>query len=83
MLLQSTGSRWREELSQLSAAGGNSVRVWVHIEGENNPQFDNDGYVIGTDAANTLIPDLRAFLDECQANGIFLNLVCVLEAVPW
>ena len=51
------------------------MRVWVHVEGENSPQFDDEGFVIGTDASQTLISDLREFLDECQANGIFLDLV--------
>ena len=62
-------------MRQVGAAGGNSVRVWVHVEGENSPQFDDDGFVIGTDASQTLISDLREFLDECQANGIFMDLV--------
>lgn len=47
----------------------------VHIEGEQNPQFDNNGYVVATDGAGTLISDLRKFLDVCQQYGVFVNLV--------
>jgi hypothetical protein len=38
-------------------------------------------YVIGTDASNTLISDLRAFLDECQRHNIFMILVLFNGAV--
>ena len=54
-----TGETWKRQLKEMGDAGGNTVRVWLHCEGDNNPQFDDNGYVIGTDAANTLIPDLR------------------------
>ena len=56
---QTTGERWTQEMEDMGNAGANSARVWIHIEGDNNPQFDDNGYVIGTDAANTLISDLR------------------------
>ena len=26
--------RWQEELAKIGEAGGNSVRVWVHVEGD-------------------------------------------------
>ncbi len=49
--------------------------MWIHVEGDNTPEFDSSGYVVSTDAADTLVSDLRAFLDICQENGVFLNLV--------
>ena len=55
----STKDRWTQELEQINFAGGNTARVWIHTEGDNNPEYDSNGYVVGTDAANTLISDLR------------------------
>ena len=26
--------RWKDELGRIGSAGGNSVRVWVHVEGD-------------------------------------------------
>jgi hypothetical protein len=37
--------------------------------------------VVGTDASNTLISDLRAFLDECQKHNMFMILVLFNGAV--
>ncbi len=28
-----------------------SKRVWVHVEGDQTPFFDGDGFVVGTDQA--------------------------------
>jgi hypothetical protein len=36
---------------------------------------------VGTDASNTLISDLRAFLDECQKHNMFMILVLFNGAV--
>ena len=35
--------RWKEELAKIGDAGGNSVRVWVHVEGDVSPLYDDDG----------------------------------------
>ena len=43
--------------------------------------FDDNRFVIGTDASSTLIADLRAFLDECQKHNIFMILVLFNGAV--
>ncbi len=40
-----------------------------------------DRFVTGTDASNTLISDLRAFLDECQKHNMFMILVLFNGAV--
>merc|ERR1719458_533804 len=63
------------ELDRVAEAGGNSVRVWVHVEGDSSPYWDSDGFTLGTDEAGTLVQDLKAFLDECQERGIFMGLV--------
>eukprot|EP00095_Tigriopus_kingsejongensis_P005359 maker-scaffold34_size539781-snap-gene-3.21 protein:Tk05359 transcript:maker-scaffold34_size539781-snap-gene-3.21-mRNA-1 annotation:"beta- -mannanase precursor" len=68
----STGAQWTKEIKLIGDSGGNSVRVWVHVEGEFTPQFDSSGYVSATDGSGTLISDLRKLLDVCQSNGVLL-----------
>ena len=72
---------WRSELASIAAAGGNFVRVWVHVEGDVSPLYNDDGYVVGTDPANSLFSDLRSFLDECAKNNILAGLVLFNGAV--
>lgn len=72
MIYWAKGSKWTNEIKLIGDSGGNSVRVWVHVEGDNNPQFNDDGYVLGTDGSDTLVSDLRKLADVCQANGVFL-----------
>ena len=44
--------------------------VWLHIEGESTPQFDNNGYVTGIDI--TLISDMRNYLQAAQRHNILV-----------
>ena len=46
-----------------------------------SPLYNEDGYVIGTDSANSLFSDLRSFLDECASNNILAGLVLFNGAV--
>ncbi|KAH3776471.1 hypothetical protein DPMN_177896 [Dreissena polymorpha] len=32
-------------LNELHASGGNSIRIWLHIEGQTTPEWTNDGHV--------------------------------------
>ncbi len=32
-----------------------SKRVWVHVEGDQTPFFDGDGFVVGTDQARRAV----------------------------
>jgi len=57
---------------RISAAGGNSIRLWIHVEGEATPQFNSDGYVTATDGSNTLISELGRFLDFCASQNVFV-----------
>ncbi|KAL4238580.1 hypothetical protein ACF0H5_003287 [Mactra antiquata] len=59
-------------LSEIHAAGGNSIRVWVHIEGETSPHFLSNGYVDKTDAGRSLINDMRNFLHAAQARNVLV-----------
>ena len=52
----------RDTLVNTSVAGGHSVRIWLHVEGDKTPQFDADGFGHYTDASNTLISDMCRYL---------------------
>ena len=46
-----------------------------------SPLYDDDGYVVGTDEAGSLVTDLTAFLDVCATNNVFMGLVLFNGAV--
>ena len=71
---QSTSKACKLEayLKNVSAAGGNSMRVWLFVEGANVPQFDNQGMVTNTDAAGSTIPELRRFLASAAHANVFV-----------
>ncbi len=58
-------------MDEVSEAGGNSVRWWLHTNGRNSPQFSN-GKVSGIDPAE--ISNLRKALDIAYERGIVLDL---------
>lgn len=70
-----TGAQLEDYLRRISAAGGNSIRIWLHCAGESTPRFDGAGYVSGTDGSNTLIRDLQRFLDVAYNNNILVFIV--------
>ena len=46
-------------MANLRASGGNSIRLWLFVEGDAIPLWDEGtGFVVGTDAAGTLSDDL-------------------------
>ncbi|CAB3380973.1 Hypothetical predicted protein [Cloeon dipterum] len=57
-------------LQSVSDSGGNAVRIWIHVEGDNTPQWNSDGFVTGLDNTGTMINDLKRFLDAAQARDI-------------
>eukprot|EP01084_Bolivina_argentea_P060860 111180_1 len=59
-------------LMNLTQNYGNSIRMWLHVAGQSSPQFDSNGFVTGTDAANTLISDFRLYLDAAAERNILL-----------
>ena len=61
-------------LKKLSDAGGNSVRIWLFTEGTSIPMFNASGYVVGTDATNTLVRDLRNYLGVAASRNVFVTL---------
>lgn len=49
--------------------------MWVHVEGDNTPNYNNNGYVQSPDASGTLLSDLKAFLDAAKAKNILVTYV--------
>lgn len=70
-----TGPQLEKYIRDISNAGGNSIRIWLHCNSWFTPLFDENGYVMGTDESNTLIEDLSNFLDVAYENNILVNLV--------
>lgn len=52
----------KETLVNTSRSGGHAMRIWLHVEGDKTPLWNDDGYVVGTDAAGSLIGEMRAYL---------------------
>lgn len=69
---KTTFEQW---LKEVATYGGNSVRVWLHVEGDNTPSYDAYGYIIAPDRTGTLIPDMKLFLDTAKANNILVIFV--------
>ncbi|XP_055895021.1 mannan endo-1,4-beta-mannosidase-like [Biomphalaria glabrata] len=60
------------QLAALKAAGGNSLRLWIHIQGETTPAFDGNGYVTAPDHQGTLINDFKDMLNLAQSHDILV-----------
>jgi len=67
-----TRARFEQWITQIQSSGGNALRIWIHIEAEDTPQFDANGFVTGTDAQNNLIRDLGLFLDIAEERNVFV-----------
>ncbi|GFR69945.1 endo-1,4-beta-mannanase 1 [Elysia marginata] len=65
-------ARVEKQMQMLHRAGGNSLRLWIHIQGESTPQFNEEGYVIATDTQGTFIADFKDMLDLAQSYDIFV-----------
>lgn len=48
--------------------------VWVHVEGQTSPHFDNNGHVTGTDSSNSLIHELTEYLQYARNHHVFIFL---------
>ena len=55
----------------INSASGNSIRMWSFCEGQNMPQFNSNGEVIGT---GTLIKDLTLYLQAAAKQNILVFL---------
>nr|B4XC07.1 RecName: Full=Mannan endo-1,4-beta-mannosidase; AltName: Full=Beta-mannanase; AltName: Full=CaMan; AltName: Full=Endo-beta-1,4-D-mannanase; Flags: Precursor [Cryptopygus antarcticus]ABV68808.1 beta-1,4-mannanase precursor [Cryptopygus antarcticus] len=71
----SNGPALKDWINKVKASGGNTARVWVHVEGQVSPAFDSHGFVTSTDSKKTLINDLSDLLDYANGQNVFLILV--------
>ncbi|XP_067664085.1 mannan endo-1,4-beta-mannosidase-like [Haliotis asinina] len=61
-------------IRDLSKSGGNSLRVWIHMEGANTPEFDSSGHVIGMDKGGTMLSDLKSMLNYAASHNVLVFL---------
>nr|XP_045602791.1 mannan endo-1,4-beta-mannosidase-like [Procambarus clarkii] len=71
-----TIATWVQEIAD---AGGNSIRVWVHVEGDNTPNYDTDGFVTACDRTGTFENDVLSLLDAAEESNVVVNL-CMWNA---
>jgi mannan endo-1,4-beta-mannosidase len=70
-----TGSKMEGWLAKIEAAGGNAVRLWLHVDGSWSPKFDSMGHATGADT-DSLIKELGQFLDAAQKHNVFI-IICL------
>ena len=44
----------------------------MHVEGENTPNFDGNGFVTGLDKTGSMINDMKAFLDYAKSQNVLV-----------
>lgn len=59
-------------LNSIEAAGGNTMRWWLHTNGRNSPNFDSAGNVTGISAST--IPNMKTVLDMAYERGITISM---------
>ena len=64
----------QQYVRNISANGGNTMRVWLFVEGQNVPQFDSAGMVLSTDATGSMVQDLKRFLIYAATQNVFIIL---------
>ncbi|KAK0058643.1 mannan endo-1 4-beta-mannosidase, partial [Biomphalaria pfeifferi] len=69
---QNIKSQMEEQLKKLFEAGGNSMRLWIHVQGETSPAFDSKGMVTGLDTKGTFIDDFKELLSLALQYNILL-----------
>lgn len=45
------------------------------MEGQFTPNYDGNGYVLGTDRENSLASDMKSFLDSAQSQNVMVIFV--------
>ncbi|XP_050396881.1 mannan endo-1,4-beta-mannosidase [Patella vulgata] len=65
-------SKFENYLKMVHDNGGNSMRVWVHIEGQTTPVFDHQGYVVGLDKTGTFISEFKEYLKAAHKFNILI-----------
>jgi len=67
-----TRARYEQWLGTISASGGNTIRIWLHIEAESTPAFDANGFVTAPDSTGQIIGDLGELLTIAERYNIFV-----------
>lgn len=65
-------TKFAKTLDDVSLAGGNCIRWWLHVNGSKSPLFSADGYVTGLSPVTT--PNLKKALDLAWDRGIVVIL---------
>jgi len=65
-------SAFVNQFKQISGAGGNAVRWWLHTDAQSDPKMDNDGKVTGL--GSKTISNIQQVLDSAHAYGIVVSL---------
>ncbi|XP_046582032.1 mannan endo-1,4-beta-mannosidase-like isoform X1 [Haliotis rubra] len=76
---QKRRARFENYLKLVSDNGGNSIRVWVHIEGATSPHFDSNGNVLSLDQKGTFLSDMHEFLESARKYNV-LVFFCLWNA---
>jgi hypothetical protein len=63
--------QFTEAVTKIHAAGGNSMRWWIHVDGTYNPVFTNDSV---TSISSSDIANLKKALDIAYSNGVLIDL---------
>lgn len=66
----------QQAVRNVTDSGGNTIRIWLFVEGDNIPAFDDkeSGRVVATDNAGTLTADIELLLDYAASQNVFVNL---------
>ncbi|XP_045603001.1 mannan endo-1,4-beta-mannosidase [Procambarus clarkii] len=62
---------WVQEIGN---AGGNSIRIWVHVEGDSTPIYDDNGFVTACDRTGNFENDVLSLLDAAEASDVVVDL---------
>ena len=63
----------QEAVANVSAAGGNTVRMWLFVEGDSIPQLDAaTGRAVAPDAAGSLVADMRKYARFAASRNVFI-----------
>ncbi|XP_061188482.1 mannan endo-1,4-beta-mannosidase-like isoform X2 [Saccostrea echinata] len=63
---------YEQVFQKLQDVGANSIRIWIHMEGESSPHFNDSGHVAGLDSGGTFINDMTSMLTAAQNRNIFV-----------
>ncbi len=65
-------SKFDKIFNDIHAVGGNSMRLWIHTDGTNTPEYGSNGMVTGPGV--NLIADLKEILSLAQKHDVGLVL---------